>query len=198
MRTTKPFLLLALSACGSSKPTGLPPHANLDVAGHWVSECTPTPDGKGHFTMDFHDTTDRWQLAYVVFGDVACTTPLVTVDIAGPYQIGGASAHVDGAREAVFQFDKKAITPNAQPLADALNGMSDCGGGFAVGRPHDVYERGCPEFGQYPRASCAADYDLVWRDADTLRFGQRPADNNMCTAERRPTSLSPVVLHRRL
>ncbi len=183
--------LLAVTACHSSPRGGAP----VDVAGHWTSECAPAPDGKTHVTLDFHNTADRWQLAYAVFGDAACTTRLVTADIAGSYTIGPASTTVPGAHEAVFRFDRKTLTPAVQPLADALNGM-DCGGGFAVGSAHDVYEHGCAGFGQYPRAVCGADYDLVWRDGDQLRFGQRPADNNMCGADRRPTALAPLVLHR--
>jgi hypothetical protein len=197
MRSANPIVLLALTACGSSHPATSPPGSALDVAGHWVSDCTTTPDSKGYFTMDFHNTTDHWQLAYVVFGDAKCATPLVAVDITGPYTIGGASPTVSGAHEAVFEFDKKSITPKAQPLADALNGMPECGGGFAVGSAHDVYERGCPGFGQYPHSACAADYDVIWREGDQLRFGQRPADNNMCSADRRPAALSPLILRRR-
>jgi hypothetical protein len=146
--------------------------------------------------MNFHNTAQRWQLTYAVFGDAACTVRLVDVDIAGEYEIGASSPTVAGARDAVFHFDSKTITPRAQPLADALNGM-DCGGGFVVGTSHDVYEGGCAGFGQYPRATCSADHDLVWREGDHLRFGQRPADNNMCTPDRRPTALSPLVLHQR-
>ena len=182
--------LLAAAACHSASPVS---PAN-DVAGHWTSDCAPTPDGK-HFTMDFHNTADHWQLAYVVFGDAACTSKLVAVDVTGPYEIGAVSPTVAGAREAVFHFDRKTITPAIQPLADALNGM-DCGGGFAVGAPRDIYDHGCAGFGQYPRAACSADYDVVWREGDQLRFGARPADNNMCTPDHRPTALSPLVLHR--
>jgi hypothetical protein len=195
LKPTSIASLLALAACHGTPPSSGPatPIAT-DVAGHWTSDCAPTADGKGHFTMEFHDTTAHWQLAYVVFGDAACTTKLVSVDIAGAYEIGAASP-VAGAREAVFHFDHKTITPAVQPLADALDAMG-CGHG-AVGAPRDLYDQGCAGFGQYPKATCSADYDMVWRDGDQLRFGDRPADNNMCSPDRRPTSLSPLVLHRR-
>lgn len=42
---------------------------------------------------------------------------------------------------------------------------------------------------------CAADFDLVARSGDRLRFGARPADNDLCTADKRPTALRPMILH---
>jgi hypothetical protein len=55
---------------------------------------------------------------------------------------------------------------------------------------------GCAAFGQYPAAQCPADFDLLDVDGGTLHFGNRPADNNMCTPDRRPTQLSTVGLTR--
>jgi hypothetical protein len=60
-----------------------------------------------------------------------------------------------------------------------------------------VLQTGCAGFGQYPGADCPADFDVVKRDGDDLFFGARPADNDMCTAAKRPTALSPVANHRR-
>jgi len=60
----------------------------------------------------------------------------------------------------------------------------------------DVYAAGCPALSSYPRATCSADYDVVKVDAAALQFGKRPADNDMCTAEKRPTALNSDVLHR--
>lgn len=193
MRTITSILVLAACGGAPAHPTSTP---DTSVAGHWLSTCTPAPQGDGstkYFTLDFHNTDQRWQVAYTLFGDPACTVKLVTVGIDGSYELGGA-AKVPGAREAVFRFEHKTITPAIAPLADALNHM--CGDGFAVGAPRDVYDQGCTGFGQYPRAACSADYDVVWRQGDELRFGKRPADNNMCSADRRPAELAELVLHR--
>jgi hypothetical protein len=38
---------------------------------------------------------------------------------------------------------------------------------------------------------------MVSRHGDELRFGKRPADNNMCSADRRPSVLGDLVLHQR-
>ena len=104
---------------------------------------------------------------------------------------------MDGASEGTFFFDARTLTPKAQPFADYLNTLSGCGaGGFQVDVATDVLTAGCPPFGVYPKSLCAADYDLVKVDATTLQFGMRPADNDMCTPEKRPTTLNPEVLHK--
>ncbi len=59
-------------------------------------------------------------------------------------------------------------------------------------RPGRAQGPGCAGFGQYPGADCPADYDVVKRDGDDLFFGARPADNDMCTAAKRPAALSPA------
>lgn len=191
-------MMALLAACGGSQSaapgSAAPDAAAPDVAGHWRSDCVPAPDGKGFLQLDFHNTTSRWQLAYTAHGDAACTQPLLVVDIEGPYEIGAASPTVAGAREAVFRFDRKTVTPKIAGLADMLN--QQCGGGFAVGAAKDVSDAGCAGLGQYPKAQCGADYDVVARDGDALRFGQRPANNDLCTPAHRPTALAPLVLHR--
>jgi len=201
MSRMKPWLIvmLASAACGgASAPSSSPmPAPAPEVAGHWTSDCVPAPDGKGYVELEFHNTAARWQLAYTAYGDAACREPLVVVEIAGPYEIGAPSARVPSAHEAVFRFDRKTVTPKVAGLVDALNGMPGCGGGFALGAARDILGTGCPGLGQRPQAACGADYDLVARAGDTLRFGERPADNDLCTPARRPTALSQLVLHRR-
>jgi hypothetical protein len=67
--------------------------------------------------------------------------------------------------------------------------------GLAVGKPADL-AAGCAGLGQYPLSSCDRDYDLVSIDGDTLRFGERPADNNMCSEEKRPTATAGLAFQR--
>ncbi len=46
-----------------------------------------------------------------------------------------------------------------------------------------------------PVAVCPEDHDLLAiDDAGALRFGVRPPDNDMCTADKRPTALPPAVI----
>ncbi|MFT3768956.1 MAG: hypothetical protein QM820_26245 [Minicystis sp.] len=109
----------------------------------------------------------------------------------------GASAKVEGASEGVFSFDTRTITPKAQAFADFLDTLDGCGAGaWKVDTAGDIFASGCAALGSYPAAMCPADYDVVKVSADALQFGARPADNNMCTADKRPTALSQDVLHR--
>lgn len=171
------------------------------LAGRWTSDCLPSPQADGstqYFDLDFDLDATSWALDYVVHGDAACEVPLVTVSIAGPYTIERPSSTVPGAWEARFAFERKTIRPEVDGLRDFLNSLEGCGAAeFQTGVAQDVYASGCPAFGQYPESACVADYDLVQRDGDVLRFGERPADNDMCTPEKRPATLSPVENRRR-
>lgn len=163
------------------------------LAGDWSSACFDAGDGT-FARLDFALTATDWDLDYGVFGDGACRVPLVTVRIEGPYLLTGPSASVQGAWEGQFSFDTKTITAHADPLVTALE-RAGCGSRpWAIDEAQSVAEEGCAAFGQYPVDACPADYDLVARDGDTLYFGVRPADNDMCTPERRPTELSPLAL----
>lgn len=195
-------LVLALSlvpACGSSSPSPDDPASIAEaMVGDWQGSCFDAGNGQ-HAQLTFHIEASRWAVDYVVYGDGACSAAaaLGDVHIAGPYQIVGPSSMVTGASEAVFSFDTRTITPKAQGFADYLDTLSGCGeGGFQVGMAADVYAAGCPSLGSYPAAMCPADYDVVKVDATSLQFGQRPTDNNMCTADKRPSALSQDVLHR--
>lgn len=56
---------------------------------------------------------------------------------------------------------------------------------------------GCATLGQYPIATCPADYDLVKVEGDDLTFGARPKDNDMCTPDKRPQALAPLSSKRK-
>ena len=136
---------------------------------------------------------DHWALDYTLHGDAACTAKVVNVAIHGEYQVVEPS-QIESTWNARFGFDDKTITPFVQPVADAL-GAASCGSGpWQVGVAQSVYDKGCAAFGQYPKAQCEADYDLLSVEGKTLHFGNRPANNDMCTADKRPTQLSTVSL----
>lgn len=210
--TRRPFALLHLLtllaiACGSpSSPSpdattgGEDAAAPPSLAGRWVSDCLPSPQPDGstqYFQLDFDLGASAWDLDYVVHADDACAVPLVTVSIAGPYALERPSDAVAGAWEARFGFDSKTIRPEVDGLRDFLNSLEGCGeADFETGVAQDVFASGCAGFGQYPASACPADYDLVRLDGDTLQFGARPADNDMCTPDKRPTTLSPVQSRR--
>ena len=201
--TATVILALGVAGCGSTTaetrdadPANTPP----DLAGRWVSACVPNPQADGstqYFQLTFNIESARWAVDYVVHGDAVCSVPLLTVQIAGPYLLESPSVAVAGAWEGRFGFDARTVRPEVDGLRDFLRGLEGCGdGAFETGVASDTLAVGCPGLGQYPAADCGEEFDIVRLEGDTLTFGARPADNNMCTAALRPTALSPVVNRR--
>jgi len=100
---------------------------------------------------------------------------------------------VDGAFEAVFYENFKFVTlfTDDAALAAAM-GLAACG--LRVGEETDISARGCA--GWKPVAICREDHDLLAIGAAGLYFGVRPRDNDMCTADKRPTALLMPVVRR--
>jgi hypothetical protein len=207
-------LLLSLAACGSPSPeaasettdagvAALDAGATVadaapvkpgapDITGRWKSACTPMSATQG-FVLDFDIAKSTWGVDYTVFADSACSTKFITVRIEGPYELGAASRSVAGAFDAKFGFTKKTVTPHLAAAADFLASANGCGtSGFTAGQAKDISAAGCAGLGQQPIAACSADYDIAKLEGDVLTFGSRPADNNMCSPDKRPTSLAQV------
>lgn len=193
------MMTMAGLGCASTpeKPSEPRTEAPPALTGQYLSACTPQPQADGstnYFTLDFDLSDTRWQLDYTVFTDDACASRALTVAIEGPYEMGGASDQVDGAWEGTFRFETKTMTPHTEFMADMLDGIDGCGaGGWQAGVTGDVAATGCAPFGQYALSDCSADYDIVSLSAEGIQFGARPTDNNMCTEDKRPTALSPLV-----
>ncbi|HEU4539007.1 MAG TPA: hypothetical protein VFS00_33030 [Polyangiaceae bacterium] len=165
------------------------------IEGAWKSACVAQPSQ--NFRLSFDIGPSDWSLDYDVYGDAACSSPFFTVRIEGPYELTGPSSAAAGAYEGRFGFATKVIVPRSQAAVDFLGSPQGCGGGeWAVGQATDVLASGCAALGQYPASTCPADYDLVARQGDELRFGARPADNDMCSPAKRPAALSPLPLLR--
>jgi hypothetical protein len=161
-----------------------------DLAGAWGSGCVDPGSGQG-IALDFDLTAGDWVLDYQAFGDATCALPFLTVHIEGPYTLGSDSSIVDGAREAEFAFHSKTVTPHSEDAVAFLE--NTCGGDFTAGEAADL-SAGCAGLGQKPLADCDRDYDVVSLVGDTVRFGSRPVDNDLCTPEKRPTELSAMAL----
>lgn len=195
-RMISPLLALCLAFClagcgddGTSNTTGTTPEPTpkaADLVGKWKSACVDPGNGQG-FTLSFDLTASNWKLDYDSFADATCATKNLTVHIEGAYRLGDASQSVMGAREGEFDFDVKTVTPASDGAAMFLG--TACGGGtFTAGQATDILG-GCAGIGAYPVADCPTDYDIIKRDGDTLTFGLRPMDNNMCSPDKRPTAL---------
>ena len=191
-------VLLLAAACNGQPPSVPDAATPPSITGHWASACFASPQADGstlYARIDLTGTSpDHWSLDYTLHGDAQCSAKLVTISIHGEYDVLEPSPAVSGAWDARFGFDDKTITPFVQPIADAL-GAAKCGTDpWQLGVAQSVYAGGCTAFGQYPQAQCSADYDLLSIEGTTLRFGNRPADNDMCTPEKRPTQLSSLAL----
>ena len=191
-----PCLFAMLSSCASTATTPIanPATASLDLRGHWVSPCVPNGHGQ-HIKLDFTMTATAWALDYVTSGDAACASPFITARIEGPDEITGRSA-VPDASEASFRFTRKSLTAHDAMAAGFLSSPQGCGTAFTAGVATDISATGCAGLGQRPIAACGQDFDLVSVQGDALHFGNRPDDNDMCTAPRRPTALSPLAMQR--
>jgi hypothetical protein len=71
-------------------------------------------------------------------------------------------------------------------------GMVDCG--LTLNLETDISETGCAAWA--PVALCGEDHDLLALSDAGLHFGVRPADNDMCSADKTPTALLPAVVLR--
>jgi hypothetical protein len=201
----RPLAVLAVAlstsaaiGCGAGTPAPAPADktdAAPSLVGRWRSACTQTGDAQS-ITLDFDIGPSEWKLDYVTYGDATCSAAFVTAHIEGPYEVGARSA-VAGAFEGRFGFTKKTLTPDVDAAVGFLGSPQGCGGGaFKVGVATDVLDSGCAGLGQYPRARCGADFDLVSVEGNTLRFGERPKDNDMCTEAKRPKALASLGMAR--
>jgi hypothetical protein len=147
----------------------------------------------GYGTREFVFTDGMWSLTFVHALDPGMTLRTFQFRTGGAYSVGAPSAEQPGAFRTVFNEDWKhltLLTPDAG-LAQAF-GMGDCG--LIVNLEADISDTGCG--GWRPVADCGQDHDLLALDATGLRFGVRPADNDMCSADKTPTALLPAVVKR--
>ncbi|WP_224363835.1 hypothetical protein [Hyalangium versicolor] len=170
-----------------------------DLEGTWSSaSCEAVPNGDGtnsYLQRTFTLTEDTWTLKVDAFGDAQCQTKLFSARVGGPYELEKDSEKVEGATEATFTFKDQYMTAYVQGLADTFQ-STHCGSGtWKVGEEQSTASTGCLFF--RPTSACSSDHDIVKVDGDKLFFGQRPADNDMCTADKRPTALTTAAVVKR-
>jgi hypothetical protein len=170
-----------------------------DLKGSWTSavcEAMPAnPDGsRTYFKRRFTLTEREWKLNFETFGDAGCTARLFTARFEGPYSLGKDSEKVAGATEGDFAFGRTFMTAHVQPVADWFQGAKCGTGAWKVGEEQETSATGCVFL--KPVTACGMDHDVVKVEGDRLFFGQRPADNDMCTPDKRPTALTAVAVVR--
>ena len=160
--------------------------------GTWVS-AAPEDWGNGTFgTRRFTFDDGSWTLDFALALDPGMNAKVFEFHTAGTYEVQAPSAVVPGAHDMLFREATKALTLRATDLALVQAfGLADCN--LTLDVRTDISATGCAIW--KPVADCGEDYDLLALDADmNLYFGVRPADNDMCTPDRRPTALLPAVI----
>lgn len=147
----------------------------------------------GYGTREFIFADGRWSLTFVHALDPEMTQRTFQFRTGGAYRVAAPSSAVAGAYHTVFDEDWKHVTLlTPVPEIAAAMGMAECG--LTVNLEADISATGCA--GWRPVAECGEDHDLLALSAAGLHFGVRPADNDMCTADKVPTALLPAVVAR--
>lgn len=144
--------------------------------------------GRRQFTFD----KGKWTLDFTLALDPQMTKKVFSFRTYGAYRVLKPSRVVKGAFDAVFYEDAKFVTLHAvEPQLVQGFGLSGCG--LSPGVEKDISTSGCALW--KPVSSCREDHDLLAVDkTGALFFGRRPQDNDMCTADKRPTALLPAVV----
>jgi hypothetical protein len=189
------FASLALAAVltpasAPADPAGV--EALRSLHGTWVSPAVEEWYG-GFGTREFVFSGGRWSLIFTHALDPQMTRRTFRFRTGGAYRVEEPSPVVEGAFHAVFDEDWKHVTLlTPVPEIVAAMGLADCG--LTPNLETDISATGCAAW--RPVAVCGEDHDLLALTAEGLHFGVRPADNDMCTSDRRPTALLPAVVTR--
>lgn len=147
--------------------------------------------GRGTFgTREFSFDKGKWTLRFTLALNPKMENKVFEFRTLGTYKVLGKAKNVE-AYEAIFYEDKKFVTLKTSNQELIKNfGLASCG--LSTGVEKDISVEGCA---LWPSVKdCDEDHDLLALDADgQLYFGVRPADNNMCSSDKRPNKLLPPV-----
>jgi hypothetical protein len=181
---------VAIACTSAASAQDFLPRADVLAVNGTFRSAAPEPWYGGFGTREFTFADGQWQLTFTHALDPAMTMRTFQFRTGGPFRIGEASEAVAGAFDGVFHEDWKHVTLlTDNPEIIAGMGMADCS--LTYNLEADISETGCAAW--RPVAVCGEDHDLFAMDATGVYFGVRPADNDMCTPDRRPTALLPVV-----
>lgn len=160
------------------------------LSGVYASSA-PEPWYGGFGTRRFTFERGSWSLVFTHALDANMHKPTFRFRTEGPFTVGAESRVVPGAFDAIFYEDVKHVTLlTADAGIVSAFGFGACG--LMLNVEVDISKTGCA--GWKPVAECREDHDLLALSAAGLHFGVRPRDNDMCTADRRPTALlQPVI-----
>lgn len=163
------------------------------VNGNWVSAKADDAGNKTFSFREFSFDGDNWNVKYTLYLDEAKTLPVFTFRGIGTYSVTGKSKKVKGASEALFLFSKKSLTLLTDN-ADLINNLGFASCNLRKGIEQDISETGCSFVA--PLAVCNREFDLLKLTGKKLYLGARPADNNMCTIDKRPVALGHTLIRK--
>lgn len=132
----------------------------------------------------------KWTLKFTLALDPEMKMQVFEFRTVGTFTILDKSNLAD-TYNALFLEDKKFITLKTSD-ANLVNAFGFAPCGLTKDVEMDISANGCSAWKAV--SVCNQDHDLLSLDAaGKLYFGERPADNDMCSANKRPTKLTPPV-----
>jgi hypothetical protein len=156
------------------------------------ADARPYNYGKAWGSRVFTFNKGKWTLVFTLALDPELKMQVFRFRTYGTYLIQDKSTQVVNTFNALFYEEKKLLTlkTDDESLIKAF-GFAPCN--LLKDVEQDVSEKGCS--GWKSVTDCSGDYDLLSLDKEgKLYFGNRPQDNDMCSADKRPTSLTPPVI----
>lgn len=186
------FAILTLFSCSNDDQSPIDEMKNtLEKLSGTYKDIEPYAYGNAFGQRIFTFDKGNWTLEFTLGLDPNLENQVFQFRTYGSYKIVDASTIVEDAYNAEFGEDKKFVTLKTDnPQLIEAFGFSSCG--LIPFVEKDISENGCSLW--KPVSECPIDYDLLSLDENgLLYFGQRPADNDMCSEDKRPTSLTPAV-----
>jgi len=176
--------LTMITNCNSKKQ-------NLENLSGVYSDPKPYSYGKAFGHRKFSFENQKWTLDFTLSLYPAGNIPVFTFRTYGKFKVINESTIVSNAWNAIFYEEKKFLTLKTEDknLIQAFR-FADCK--LTLNEEKDISESGCSAW--LPVSVCNEDHDLLMLTSEGgLHFGERPFDNNMCTSEKRPKTLTPPV-----
>jgi len=189
------FIMVLSSLLSCSEDNSFPAHEQMKIdlenlSGTYM-DLTPYAYGEAFGQRIFTFDKGTWTLNFTLGLDPNLENKVFEFRTVGTYSVLNPSSVLDNAYNALFLEDKKFLTLKTDdPALIQAFGFSDCG--LTPNEEKDISATGCSAWAAV--TECNEDHDLLSLDDEgLLYFGVRPPDNNMCTEDKRPTSLTPGV-----
>jgi hypothetical protein len=171
------------------------PFTATDLTGTWASVTCEKFEVGGQTSFlkrNFEFTPTTWELYYTIFADPACNVGLFSSRLFGQFALTGAAA-LPNTNKITWGQSRKAMTPLAPPILEAMN-QGKCGDTkLPLGSQRDISITGCLALGTPNVQDYGQEYDLLKLEKGQLFTGLR--GENMNIEANRPTKIFefPIV-----